>query len=58
MKRVYRSCYSCDYSEIKDNNGRRAIICHKSLRIYKPKAGECYPEWCELKGINDERSRR
>lgn len=49
MKRVYRSCYSCYHSEIKDNNGRRVIICHKSLRLYEPKAGQCYPEWCELK---------
>lgn len=49
MKRVYRSCYSCHHSEIKDNNGRRVIICHKSLRLYEPKAGQSYPEWCELK---------
>ena len=56
--REYRSCYSCDYSEIHGDRKGRTIVCNKSLRIYKPKAGECYPEWCELKGINDERIRR
>ena len=47
--REYRSCYSCDHSTVQDNGKSRVIICHKSLRIYKPKAGECYPEWCELR---------
>lgn len=53
MKRVYRSCYSCHYSEIQDNGNRRVIICKKSMRLYEPKAGECYPEWCELKFRKD-----
>lgn len=48
-RREYRSCYSCDHSEIQDNDGRRVIVCNKSLQLYTPKAGECYPEWCELK---------
>lgn len=57
-RREYRSCYSCNYSEIHADGKDRTVICKKSRRIYKPMAGECYPEWCELKGINDERSRR
>ena len=55
-RREYRSCYSCEHSEVQCNGKDRTIICYKSLRIYKPKAGECYPEWCELKQA--ERSRR
>ena len=48
MKRVYRSCYSCNYSEIHGDRKSRIIICKKSLRVYKPKPGESYPEWCKL----------
>lgn len=48
-RREYRSCYSCDHSEVQGDGDRRIIICYKSRRMYKPKAGECYPDWCELK---------
>lgn len=48
MSRIYKSCYSCEYSEIKGDHKDRTIICKKSMRIYKPKAGEHYPNWCEL----------
>lgn len=57
-RREYRSCYSCEHSEVQGDGKSRIIICKKSLRLYKPKGGECYPDWCELKGINDERRRR
>ena len=48
-QRKYRSCYSCDHSVVQGDGDQRVIICYKSLRIYKPKAGESYPEWCELR---------
>lgn len=48
MGRIYKSCYSCEHSEIKGDRKNRTIICKNSMRIYKPKAGEHYPNWCEL----------
>ena len=47
--REYRSCNSCEHSEVKGDGKDRVIICYKSLRMIKPKAGQCYPEWCELR---------
>ena len=55
-RREYRSCYSCDYSEIHVNGKDRTIVCYKSLRIYKPEPSKSYPEWCELEQM--ERSKR
>lgn len=48
-RREYRSCYSCDHSEIQETANGRIIICHKSVRLYKPKSGESFPDWCKLK---------
>ena len=46
-KRVYISCYSCDYATIYSNGSEKTVHCNKSDRDLRLKQGMSYPEWCE-----------
>lgn len=48
--RNYISCYSCDYSKIRMDDGKKIVYCQLSDKITTLKSGMSYPGWCKVAG--------
>ena len=58
MRRLYETCYSCDYVKIfKSANGGKYMECVKSNKQIILEKPRHFPKWCEIhgRGNDDER---